>query len=201
MNFLRFPELEARGLRHAFTLRSAPPLISKDVPRILQEAELPENYAIGEQTHGAGVAVIRGESEGKVIPTVDALVTREKNLSLVIRVADCGPVWIHCGKTGAIALVHSGRRGTEAGVVPAAIRRMREEFGSDPQQMLALLGPCIRPPHYDVDFASQILRQLHGENVGKVVDSGLCTATDLERFYSYRAEHGQTGRHFAMVAL
>ena len=201
MTFLRFPELEARGLLHAFTLRSVSPLISADVPQILKEAGLPEDYGMGEQTHGSGVALVNQGSKGKVIPAVDALITREKNLSLVIRVADCGPVWIHCAKTGAIGLVHSGRKGTEAGVVPATIRRMKEEFGSDPQEMLALLGPCIRPPYYDVDFASEIIRQLRGEKVGKVVDSGLCTAADLKRFYSYRAEKGKTGRHFAILSL
>ena len=200
MNFLRFPELEARGLLHAFTLRSVPPLISADVPQILQEAGLPKDYGMGEQTHGAGVAVVNLGGGGKVIPAVDALITRQKNLSLVIRVADCGPVWIHCEKTGAIGLVHSGRKGTEAGVVGATIRRMREEFGSEPSSMMALLGPCIRPPHYDVNFAGEILRQLEREKVGKVVDSGLCTASDLTRFYSYRAERGQTGRHFAVFA-
>jgi copper oxidase (laccase) domain-containing protein len=201
VTFLRFPELEARGLLHGFTLRSLPPLISADVPQILQEAGLPKDYGMGEQTHGAGVAVVNRDSKGKVIPAVDALIAREKNLSLVIRVADCGPVWIHCGKTGAIGLVHSGRKGTEAGVVCATIRRMREEFGSDPKEMLAFLGPCIRPPYYDVDFASEITRQLRGEKVGKVVDSGLCTAAELGRFYSYRAEKGQTGRHFALLAV
>jgi copper oxidase (laccase) domain-containing protein len=200
VTFLRFPELEARGLLHAFTLRSVPPLISADVPQILEEAGLPKDYGIGEQTHGVGVAVVNQGGNGKVIPAVDALITRQKNLSLVIRVADCGPVWIHCEKTGAIGLVHSGRKGTEAGVVGATIRRMREEFGSEPSSMLALLGPCIRPPHYDVNFAGEILRQLEREKVGKVVDSGLCTASDLTRFYSYRAERGQTGRHFAVLA-
>jgi copper oxidase (laccase) domain-containing protein len=200
VNFLRFPELEARGLLHAFTLRSVPPLISADVPQILQEAGLPKDYGMGEQTHGAGVAVVNLGGGGKVIPAVDALITREKNLSLVIRVADCGPVWIHCKKTSAIGLVHSGRKGTEAGVVGATIRRMREEFGSEPSSMMALLGPCIRPPHYDVNFAGEILRQLEREKVGKVVDSGLCTASDLTRFYSYRTEKGQTGRHFAVFA-
>jgi copper oxidase (laccase) domain-containing protein len=200
VNFLRFPELEVRGLLHAFTLRSVPPLISADVPQILQEAGLPKDYGMGEQTHGVGVAVVNQGGNGKVIPAVDALITRQKNLSLVIRVADCGPVWIHCKKTSAIGLVHSGRKGTEAGVVGATIRRMREEFGSEPSSMMALLGPCIRPPHYDVNFAGEILRQLEREKVGKVVDSGLCTASDLTRFYSYRAERGQTGRHFAVFA-
>ena len=201
MNLLRFPELEQRALLHGFTPRSAPPLTSAELPKIFEKEGLPVNFVSAEQTHGADVAVVSAGEAGQMIPSVDALITREKNLSLVIRVADCGPVWIHCGKTGAIGLVHSGRKGTEAGVVPATIRRMKQEFGSDPEEMMALLGPCIRPPYYDVDFASEILRQLKGEKVGKVVDSGLCTAANLKRFYSYRAEKGQTGRHFAFLSL
>jgi copper oxidase (laccase) domain-containing protein len=201
VKLLQFPELEQRGLLHGFTLRSVPPLTSTELPKILEKEGLPINFVSAEQIHGAGVAVVASVEAGQMIPSVDALITREKNLSLVVRVADCGPVWIHCWKTGAIGLVHSGRKGTEAGVVPATIRRMEEEFGSEPQEMLALLGPCIRPPYYDVDFHSEIMRQLNGEKVGKVVDSGLCTAADLKRFYSYRAEKGQTGRHFSVFSL
>ena len=201
MNFLRFPELEARGLLHAFTLRSVPPLISADVPQILQEAGLPKDYGMGEQTHGAGVAVVNQGGKGKVIPAVDALITREKNLSLVIRVADCGPVWIWCGKTGAVGLVHSGRKGTEMGVVEVAVRKMKAEFGAEARDMVALLGPCIRPPHYEVDFAGEILRQLAREGVGQIVDTKFCTADDLGRFYSYRSEKGKTGRHYAVIAM
>ena len=201
MNFLHFPELDARGLAHAFTMRTDPAPSRQDLPKLLQTSGLPKNYVMGEQVHGTGVGVVGKMDGGEVVSGVDALISREKGLSLVIRVADCGPVWIHCAKTGAIGLVHSGRKGTEAGVVTATIRRMKEEFGSNPQEMLAFLGPCIRPPYYDVDFASEIICQLRGEKVGKVVDSGLCTAADLKRFYSYRAEKGQTGRHFGIAAL
>ncbi|NCY22667.1 laccase domain-containing protein, partial [bacterium] len=201
MNLLRFPELEQRDLAHGFTLRTDPPLAPTDLIRILSEGGLPSDTVMAEQTHGAGVAVVQGGDAGKVVPSVDALITRERNLTLVIRVADCGPVWIYCRKTGAIGLVHSGRKGTEAGVVPAAIRRMREEFGSDAKDMIALLGPCIRPPQYDVDFASEIIRQLGKEGVGRVVDSDLCTASDPTRFFSYRREKGKTGRHYAIFSL
>ena len=201
MNLLRFSELGQRGLGHGFTLRTNPPLASTDLSRILSQEGLPRDYVMAEQIHGAGVALVQGGDVGKVVPAADALITRAKNLTLIIRVADCGPVWIHCGKTGAIGLVHSGRKGTEAGGVTAAIRRMRKEFGSDPQAMIALLGPCIRPPHYDVNFASEILRQLKAEQVGTVVDTLLCTAADPDQFFSYRREKGKTGRHFAILSL
>jgi len=201
VNLLRFSELDRRGLAHGFTLRTDPPFAVTDLSRILSEAGLSRDYVMAEQTHGAGVAVVQSRDAGKVFPLVDGLITREKNLTLVIRVADCGPVWMHCGRTGAIGLVHSGRKGTDLDVVPAAIRKMKEEFGSEPKEMLALLGPCIRPPHYDVDFASEIIRQLGKEGVGKVVDTDLCTASDPLRFFSYRREKGKTGRHFAILSL
>jgi len=176
-------------------------MTSAELPKILATGGFPENYVMGEQTHGNGVAVVGQAEVGKIVPFVDALVTREKNLSLVVRVADCGAVWIHCGKTGAMGLVHSGKRGTEAGVVPATIRRMKEEFGSEPKEMLALLGPCIRPPQYEIDFATEVIRQLKEEGLGQVVDTHLCTASDPERFFSYRREKGKTGRHFAILSL
>lgn len=201
MNSLRFPELTHRGLRHFFTLRESGFSDSVGLPQRLQAEGLPSDLVTAEQVHGAAVAKVSGTDAGKMIPQTDALITRTTGLALIVRVADCGPVWLHCRKTGSIGLVHSGRKGTERGIVPAAIRKMMEEFGADPDQMLALLGPCIRPPHYEVDFAAEIRRQLRHEKVSEIVDCGLCTARDPARFYSYRRDKGKTGRHYAAVSL
>ena len=200
MNLLRFPGLTRRNLPHFFNLREKEFPQIRDLPEQLRNEGLPVAMVSAEQIHGTGVAKVGRIEIGKVIPGVDALITGESDLTLVVRVADCGPVWLHCGKTGSIGLVHSGRKGTELGIVPATIRAMKKEFGADPAEMLGLLGPCIRPPHYDVDFASEIVRQMKAEGVGEIVDSGLCTASDPERFYSYRREKGKTGRHFAFLA-
>jgi len=200
VNSLRFAELSQRGLAHFFTLRQASLPQSADLSDRLKSEGLPVAMVAAEQVHGAGVAKVGGAEAGQVIPKADALISGEKGLTLVVRVADCGPVWLHCSKTGAIGLVHSGRKGTELGIVPATVAMMKREFGAEPKRMLALLGPCIRPPHYEVDFAAEILRQLRQEGVGEILDSGLCTACDPARFYSYRKEQGKTGRHFAAVA-
>ena len=200
MNSLRFAELSRRGLFHFFTLRQAHSPQSGDLPERLKAEGLPVAMVSAEQVHGAGVVKVSRADAGKTMPQADGLISAESHLTLVVRVADCGPVWLHCRKTGAVGLVHSGRKGTELGIVPATIRTMQKEFGAEPAEMLGLLGPCIRPPHYDVDFAGEILRQMKTEGVGEMVDSGLCTASDPERFYSYRREKGQTGRHFAVLA-
>ena len=200
MNFLRFAELTRRGLPHFFTLREKVSPETTDLSSRLDREGLPKALVSAEQIHGSGVAKVGLAEVGKVVPGVDALITKENGLTLAVRVADCGPVWLHCAKTGAIGLVHSGRKGTELGIVPATIRAMTKEFGADPARMLGFLGPCIRPPHYDVNFAEEILRQLRSEGIGELVDSGFCTASDPERFYSYRREMGKTGRHFAVLA-
>ena len=53
--------------------------------------------------------------------------------------------------------------------------------------MIVQLSPCIRPPHYEVDFAAEIVRQCRVLDVQHINDSGACTACDLGRYYSYRA--------------
>jgi copper oxidase (laccase) domain-containing protein len=97
--------------------------------------------------------------------------------------------------------VHSGRKGTELGVVANAIRQMIERFGSDPAKMIVQLSPCVRPPHYEVDFAAKIIRQCHVLGVQHIYDSGTSTACDLGRYYSYRAERGKTGRMLSVIGL
>jgi copper oxidase (laccase) domain-containing protein len=104
-------------------------------------------------------------------------------------------------KTDAIGLVHSGRKGTELGVVTNAIKQMIERFGSDPAHMIVQLSPCIRPPPYEIDFAAEIMRQCRALGVQHIHDSGTCTACDLARYYSYRAEKGKTGRMLAVIGL
>jgi len=97
--------------------------------------------------------------------------------------------------------VHSGRKGTELGVVTNAVRQMIERFGSDPAELVVQLSPCIRPPHYEIDFASEIIRQCRAFGVQHIHDSGICTACDLQRYYSYRAEKGKIGRMLALIGL
>src|SRR5437867_1860203 len=102
---------------------------------------------------------------------------------------------------GIFGLVHSGRNGTELGVVANAFRQLIDRFGSDPANMIVQLTPCIRPPHYEVDFAAEIVRQCRALGFNKVHDSGVCTACNLPRYYSYRAEKGKTGRLLALLGM
>ena len=159
-------------------------------------------FATAEQVHGNGIAVI-AESlhEGRCFDGVDGLITNQSGVALGIYVADCCAVFIVDRVRRAIGLVHSGKKGTELGIVPNAIGKMEKEFGSMPRDLVVQISPCIRPPHYEVDFAGEIIRQARSCGVGQIEDTSRCTACNLHSYYSYRAEKGRTGRMLALLAL
>ena len=158
-----------------------------------------------EQVHGISVAVVPGSAtilapDGlPVVPGVDGLISNKPGAMLAIYVADCGPIWLADRKTGAIGLLHSGKKGTEGNIFDKALASMGENFGTRPEDVVSVLGPCIRPPHYEVDFAREIGHQAERAGVGNFIDCGLDTAADLDRFYSYRLESGKTGRMIALI--
>lgn len=167
-----------------------------------------------QQIHGNEIAVVDEvgtphcgvRTAQRAVPTTefsrcDAIITNQRGIALGIYVADCCAVYIVDPQTPAIGLVHSGRQGTELGVVTNAITEMISRFGSNPAQMIVQLSPCIRPPHYEIDFAADVVRQCRAPGVKEIHDSRVCTACDLNRYYSYRAEKGKTGRMLALLAL
>lgn len=155
---------------------------------------------LAEQVHGAGLAVVRAEEAlpSEPIPGVDGLLTDRKDVWLGILVADCAAVYLFDWEGDAIGLLHSGRKGTEAGILPRAVEAMQMEWGIPADRLGVWISPCIRPPHYEVDFAEELRCQARGAGVGVVRDEGICTASNPERFYSYRRELGKTGRMLAV---
>jgi purine-nucleoside/S-methyl-5'-thioadenosine phosphorylase / adenosine deaminase len=222
LSFEQFPVLSSLGIcRHIFTQRIPGIDVSDDKAQVLERLDSSHREirsAIGiddwplftaEQIHGNKIAVVeRGVAsavlsgvDGREFSGCDGIITNQRRIALGIYVADCCAVYIADPKTPAIGLVHSGRKGTELGIVTNAIRQMIERFGSDPADLMVQLSPCIRPPHYEVDFAAEIIRQCRALGVKEIHDSGICTACDLDRYYSYRAEKGKTGRMLALLGL
>ncbi len=157
-------------------------------------------FAHAEQIHG-NVVVQVDTSESRAFPRADGLITNRQGLCLAIYVADCAPVYFADKELRAIGLVHAGKKGVELQIVTKSISAMREAFGSDPTNIVVQVGPCIRPPHYEIDFAADIVRQAREAGVREIFDCGTCTACHPERYYSYRREKGRTGRLLALAAM
>ena len=210
-----FPALGAIKIcRHAFIQRvpgidvshdkaqalKALDAVHRDARRELEIGDWP--LLTAQQIHGNKIAIIDQPVTGdKEFAGCDGLITNQKEIALGIHVADCCAVYIVDPKTTAIGLIHSGKKGTEQEIAAKAVVQMREQFGSHPTDLVVQLSPCIRPPHYEIDFAAEIVRQSRELGVASVNDSGVCTACDLVRYYSYRAEKGRTGRMLAFLAL
>lgn len=202
------------GLAHGFTLRVPGLAMSHDkaealgrLDRVHREIRSAQGLAgtrfmTAQQVHGKEIAVIdAATADENCFPNCDGLATDQRDVCLGIYVADCAAVYLVDPIRRAIGLVHSGKKGTELAIVPNAIQTMARRFGSRPSDLIAQLSPCIRPPHYEIDFAAEIVRQCREAGVDAVHDCGICTACDLARYYSYRAEKGRTGRMLAFLAL
>lgn len=156
-----------------------------------------------EQVHGAEIAIVRKSDPACVWSGVDGLVTADAGVLLGIYVADCGAVYISDPVRNVVALLHSGKKGTEGNIVGKAIALMTEKYGTNPADLIVALAPCVRPPAYEVDFAGQIREQVVAAGVpcAQLTDSGVCTSSDLELYYSYRLEKGATGRMLALLGM
>jgi copper oxidase (laccase) domain-containing protein len=163
----------------------------------------PANYFTAHQVHGTDIAEVTPDSPRRQAKGVDGLMTNTPGLMLGIHVADCGPVFMLDPVRRAIALLHSGKKGTELDISGRAVRLMAERYGSRVEDLIVQLGPCIRVPQYDVDFASQILASCRAAGVpeDRVHDCGTCTALDPGFYYSYRRDLGKTGRLLALLGL
>ena len=178
------------------------------------------------QVHGADVAVAREPWPDELAPSVDALVTDRPGLVLAVLVADCTPVLLADRAAGVVGAVHAGRPGMAAGVVPAAIKAMRE-LGADPARMEAFAGPGVCGACYEVpeemraqvaesepaswattrqgtpavDVPAGVAAQLRRSGIPEdnLHLSSVCTI-ETPQYYSYRRD-GVTGRFAGFVWL
>ena len=211
-----FPALEALGglVRHGFVGRVPGVDVALPKAEVLERlapyhaaavAALgfsPEALWTAEQVHGAEVARVPQPGLQR-IAGVDGLMTNQPGVLLGIHVADCGAIFVVDPGREAIALLHSGKNGSQLGILRRAIEAMERQFGSRPQDLIVQLGPCIRPPHYEINFPAQI--QFDALSAGvpptQYHDCGTCTHQDAVRYDSYRRDLGKTGRLLALLGM
>lgn len=173
------------------------------------------------------VAAASWNVENRNVPekTGDALISAQQGAALGIFTADCVPIFILDIATPAIGISHAGWRGTLARIAAKTLTQMKNNFGTLTENCLIYLGPSIQKCCYTVspDLISQFVEHFgdtvqNGLNLSlqtaifcQLVDSGVnsesiltspfCTACHTDKFYSYRAEDGQTGRMLSFIQL
>ncbi|WP_338874697.1 peptidoglycan editing factor PgeF [Spirosoma sp. SC4-14] len=192
--------------------------------RALTGDETERMVASSHQTHGTDVLLAQqaGRYSG-----YDALITDTPGLLLTVTVADCVPILIYDNANRAVAAVHAGWRGTAGAIVTKTLAAMQQQFGTTANECYAYVGTCIDQTSFEVgpEVAGQFaaaFRQvdpqtqkdcinLKGANRQQLLDFGIpasqimvssfSTVLNNDDYFSYRAEHGQTGRMLAAIGL
>lgn len=183
--------------------------------------------ASAHQVHGNRVALATADDGGRVFSATDGLVTNAPDLALLLRFADCQPILLYDPLKHALGLIHAGWRGVAQGITRRAVETMQAAFGSDPQALLAGLGPAIGSCCYTVgdnvatamgyalpdwhkvmhregegwrlDLPGACAQQLIAAGVVHIEQADLCSSCHRHEFFSHRASNGKTGR-FAVIA-
>jgi len=183
-------------------------------------------FARVRQVHGDRVFVATAASAPS--EEADVVISTQPGLAACVSVADCVPVLIGDPRSGAVAAIHAGWRGTLAHVAERAVEALVREVGAHPSDLLAAIGPGIGPCCFQVspDLSTAFRDSLGGrvaEFQGGIakVDLGLanemvlrkagvarerietlwrCTCCEPDAFFSHRREKGRTGRQVGFIA-
>ncbi len=192
----------------------------------LSEAEVVTAW----QVHSSRTAIVDERDEGQVVPQTDALITGVPGVHLLLRFADCLPIFLFDPERQVVALGHAGWRGTAAAIASQMVQAMTDSFGTEPEHLIAALGPGIGPCCYQVgeevaraikptirdrqaairhlgdsrfslDLWEANRQHLLRRGVCTVEVARVCTACHADEFFSHRADGGTTGRFAALVGM
>jgi YfiH family protein len=251
IKYFKFSSLDTPGLYHAIFTRhggSSPypwsslnfgASVGDDINRVRQnKAKALELLNIKSETvydvfqvHSTDVVVTdRPLLPGEPHQRADAIITDRTGLTLLMRFADCVPIFLFDRAHHVIALVHAGWMGTIKKIAEQTVQIMMQNFETKPGDIQAGIGPSIGPDHYSIgndvlelvrssfgsiadDFISndhgKVYFDLWGANqyilreigVEKIEISGICTNCNLQDWFSHRGEQGKTGRFGAVIGL
>lgn len=177
LKYITFKNLELTGLvRHAFTTRTGGvsegfySSMNMGFGRGEEQEKVKKNYeiicdAIGiktedlvfsKQTHTSNVLCVTAKDKGTgftkpSFSDIDGLITNEPNVALVTQYADCTPLLFLDPQKKVIAASHSGWRGTVQQIGAVTVKKMQSEFGCNPEDILAVIGPSVCENCYEVD--------------------------------------------------
>jgi len=192
------------------------------------------HFIVANQTHSDNIVIIKEKNktwlssrEEHAIEDCDALITNRTDIMLTILTADCVPILLFDPKQNVVAAIHAGWKGTEQEIAAKTVKKMQEEFNSNPKDIIAGVAPSIGRCCYEVDWnvaqhfeaienaydkkGDKYMLDLPYVNKLQLLNAGLleeniemsniCTACEVEDYFSYRKEGGCSGRFMSMIGL
>lgn len=112
----------------------------------------PDKLVTVNQVHGETIVTVDSRNYQSIKSSqADAMITKVPGIAIGVETADCVPILLFDPQTPAIAAIHAGWRSTVKKIVQLAVKKMQAEFGSDPKQLIAGIGPAIGSECYEVD--------------------------------------------------
>jgi len=109
----------------------------------------PKNVVMSGNIHGNKVIKVSFNEAGRRVQGYDGLITNEIGLALVVKTADCLPLFFVDQKNKIIGLIHAGWKGVAANIAAEAVEEFKK-LGSNPSELLVAIGPSIKKCHYDI---------------------------------------------------
>lgn len=195
--------------------------IFENQKKIIRKFTKKENVFTLQQVHGDTFYNTEELSDTKIFEG-DALYTKNINEVLVIRTADCMPIFFWSTDGKVIGIIHSGWKGTLAGITEKVLLQIQKQNPNS--QIRIFIGPCIRQKNYEVSkevadlFAKEYKEAIYHENSRTylsldkfltyglhkyklsvfIEDSQICTKNDLN-YYSHR--RGESGRNLNYIYM
>ena len=122
-----------------------------DVNNAFKDVFTLKNLSKNKQIHSNIVNKVDKDNIGQIIDG-DAIITNEKNVPLLILTADCVPVVLVDKVNKAVGLVHAGWRGTYGKICSETLQSMKENYNTNPEDVVAIIGPSIGKCCYEVSY-------------------------------------------------
>ena len=122
-----------------------------DVNNAFKDVFTLKNLSKNNQIHSNIVNKVDKDNIGQIIDG-DAIITNEKNVPLLILTADCVPVVLVDKVNKAVGLVHAGWRGTYGKICSETLQSMKENYNTNTEDVVAIIGPSIGKCCYEVSY-------------------------------------------------
>ena len=182
IKYLQFKKLLEYGIKHAYTLSvegidfSFKTSAHDNSYKMLADALDIEVNNIVEpvQTHTDEVRILEEVTSSDALQDVDGLITNKKNIAITSKNADCILFFFYDSKNKVIANVHSGWKGTFKRIAIKTVKKMINEFGSNPEDILCFISPSIRKCHFEVDSdVKEMCENIFSElSLDKIISKG-----------------------------
>ncbi len=107
-------------------------------------------FVFPRQTHSDRVAVVTSENYTSTIDDTDALITNEPGLFVCVQTADCVPILLFDPVKKVVSAIHAGWKGTVSKIAKKTVQQMVDQFGCNPTDIVAGIGPSIHMHAYEV---------------------------------------------------